>query len=185
MVYFHGLKVTTNHSFVKRKDAKIHRFLFLIKSDNLRKNPQDSVLERHLYAVSINRPCEVSFTNVLFIISSQKTTDFIPMFQVRRLTAPGYSHSVDMSPDCTMLTSVFSSVNSLPGCQVAWSSISTSTSSPFYSSTTSTTFSSSRCLQSPTRTTRWTGSAWAAMAGFSRWESNSTFGADTYAIFFL
>jgi len=56
---------------------------------------KDSVLERHLYAVSINRPCEV-----------------------RRLTAPGYSHSVDMSPDCTMLTSVFSSVNSLPGCQV-------------------------------------------------------------------
>ena len=160
MVYFHGLKVTTNHSFVKRKDAKIHRFLFLIKSDNLRKNPQDSVLERHLYAVSINRPCEVSFANVLFIISSQKTTDFIPMFQVRRLTAPGYSHSVDMSPDCTMLTSVFSSVNSLPGCQVAWCfslpPTSISTSSSFYSSTPTT---SSRCLQSPTRTTRWTGSA--------------------------
>lgn len=56
---------------------------------------QDSVLERHLYCVSIHRPGEV-----------------------RRLTAPGYSHSVDMSPDCLMLTTVFSSVNSLPGCQV-------------------------------------------------------------------
>ena len=59
-----------NHSFVKRNDAEIHRFLFLIKSDSLRKNPQDSVLERHLYAVSINRPCEVSFAIVLLSYSS-------------------------------------------------------------------------------------------------------------------
>ena len=56
---------------------------------------RDSCLERHLYCVSVNRPGEV-----------------------RRLTDPGYSHSVEMSPDCLMMSTVFSSVNSLPGCQV-------------------------------------------------------------------
>jgi len=56
---------------------------------------RDSCLEKHLYCVSINRPGEV-----------------------RRLTAPGYSHSVEMSSDCTMFSTVFSSVTTLPGCQV-------------------------------------------------------------------
>ena len=56
---------------------------------------RDSCLERHLYCVSTNRPGEV-----------------------RRLTAPGFSHSVEMGPDCLMMTTVFSSVNTLPGCQV-------------------------------------------------------------------
>ena len=56
---------------------------------------RDSCLERHLYCVSVSRPGEV-----------------------RRLTAPGFSHSVEMSSDCGMMTTVFSSVNSLPGCQV-------------------------------------------------------------------
>ena len=56
---------------------------------------RDSCLERHLYCVSVDRPGEV-----------------------RRLTAPGYSHSVEMGPDCLMITTVFSSVTSLPGCQV-------------------------------------------------------------------
>ena len=56
---------------------------------------RDSCLERHLYCVSVNTPGEV-----------------------RRLTAPGYSHSVEMSPDCLMMSTVFSSVTSLPGCQV-------------------------------------------------------------------
>ena len=53
---------------------------------------RDSVLEKHLYCVSINRAGEV-----------------------RRLTTPGYSHSVEMSADCSMMTTVFSSVTSLPG----------------------------------------------------------------------
>lgn len=55
----------------------------------------DTCLEPHLYVVSLRRPGEV-----------------------RRLTAPGFSHSVEIGPDCSILATVFSSVNSLPGCQV-------------------------------------------------------------------
>ncbi|XP_023345697.1 dipeptidyl peptidase 9 [Eurytemora carolleeae] len=54
-----------------------------------------SVLEPHLYAVSLRRPGEI-----------------------RKLTTSGFSHSVEMSADCKMMATVFSSVNNLPGCQV-------------------------------------------------------------------
>jgi len=55
----------------------------------------DTCLEPHLYVVSVRRPGEI-----------------------RRLTTPGFSHSVEMSESCEILATVFSSVNSLPGCQV-------------------------------------------------------------------
>jgi len=54
----------------------------------------DTVLEPHLYVVSLRRPGEV-----------------------RRLTNLGLSHSVEMNSSCSKLVSVFSSVISLPGCQ--------------------------------------------------------------------
>lgn len=54
----------------------------------------DCVLEPHLYVVSLRRPGEV-----------------------RRLTNLGLSHSVEMNSCCNKFVSVFSSVNSLPGCQ--------------------------------------------------------------------
>lgn len=55
----------------------------------------DTVLEPHLYVVSMRRPGEI-----------------------RRLTEPGFSHAVEMGQNCSILATVFSSVNSLPGCQV-------------------------------------------------------------------
>lgn len=55
----------------------------------------DTCLEPHLYVVSLRRPGEI-----------------------RRLTSPGFSHSVEISENCSILATVFSSVNSLPGCQV-------------------------------------------------------------------
>ena len=72
---------------------------------------RDSCLERHLYCVSVNRPGEVSAARCW-------PRQLSVAMQVRRLTAPGFSHTVEMSADCLMMSTVFSSVNSLPGCQV-------------------------------------------------------------------
>lgn len=55
---------------------------------------KDGCLERHLYVVSANSPGEV-----------------------RRLTEPGLSHSVELGPNCEVMATVFSSVKTLPGCQ--------------------------------------------------------------------
>uniref|UniRef100_A0A8D9DS68 Dipeptidyl peptidase 9 n=2 Tax=Cacopsylla melanoneura TaxID=428564 RepID=A0A8D9DS68_9HEMI len=56
---------------------------------------RESPLEKHLYVVSLNRPGEV-----------------------RLLTRPGYSYSVDLNRDCSMCVAVYSNIKILPECQV-------------------------------------------------------------------
>ena len=90
---------------------------------------KDTCLEKHLYVVSAERPGEV-----------------------RRLTEPGLSHNVELGPDCEVMATVFSSVKSLPGCQVIMMVVSLLNRrvvlfTTFY-----------RPLPSATPTTRWTAS---------------------------
>lgn len=56
---------------------------------------RESPLEKHLYVVSLQRPGEV-----------------------RLLTRPGYSYSVDLNKDCTMCVATYSNIEKLPACQV-------------------------------------------------------------------
>lgn len=57
---------------------------------------QEGPLEQHVYAVSLRRPLEI-----------------------RLLTRPGYSYnSVYFNKECTMLVTVYSSIKTLPTCQV-------------------------------------------------------------------
>lgn len=56
---------------------------------------KDTVLEKHLYVVSIQQPGNV-----------------------KRLTLPGFSHSTYMDSACSLFVSVFSSIEYLPACQV-------------------------------------------------------------------
>ncbi|XP_031832018.2 dipeptidyl peptidase 9 [Nomia melanderi] len=57
---------------------------------------RDGPLEQHVYAVSLNRPLEVKL-----------------------LTTPGYSYnSIYFNKECTMLVAVYSSIKTLPTCQV-------------------------------------------------------------------
>ncbi|XP_047119036.1 dipeptidyl peptidase 9 [Schistocerca piceifrons] len=56
---------------------------------------RESPLEKHLYVVSLRRPDEV-----------------------RLLTRPGYSYTVDFNKECTMLVAVYSNIQKLPACQV-------------------------------------------------------------------
>ncbi|CAD1477640.1 unnamed protein product [Heterotrigona itama] len=57
---------------------------------------REGPLEQHVYAVSLRRPLEV-----------------------RLLTRPGYSHnSIYFNKECTMLVTVYSSIKTLPTCQV-------------------------------------------------------------------
>ncbi|PSN50155.1 Dipeptidyl peptidase 8 [Blattella germanica] len=56
---------------------------------------RESPLEKHLYVVSLRRPGEV-----------------------RLLTRPGYSYSVDFNKECTMFVAVYSNIQKLPTCQV-------------------------------------------------------------------
>lgn len=56
---------------------------------------KDTPLEKHLYVVSLYQPGHI-----------------------RRLTTPNFSHSVTMSEDCSLFVTVFSSIESVPACQV-------------------------------------------------------------------
>lgn len=56
---------------------------------------RESPLEKHLYVVSLSRPGEV-----------------------RLLTHPGYSYTVDFNRDCSMCVAVYSNIKILPECQV-------------------------------------------------------------------
>lgn len=57
---------------------------------------KEGPLEQHVYAVSLHRPLEI-----------------------RLLTRPGYSYSnVYFNKECTMMVAVYSSIKSLPACQV-------------------------------------------------------------------
>ncbi|CAH0559459.1 unnamed protein product [Brassicogethes aeneus] len=56
---------------------------------------RETPLEKHLYVVSLRRPGEV-----------------------RLLTRPGYSYSVDFSKDCSLFVTVYSNIKNLPACQV-------------------------------------------------------------------
>ncbi|CAL7939267.1 unnamed protein product [Xylocopa violacea] len=57
---------------------------------------REGPLEQHVYAVSLRRPLEI-----------------------RLLTRPGYSHnSIYFNKECTMLVTVYSSIKTLPTCQV-------------------------------------------------------------------
>ncbi|XP_063221671.1 dipeptidyl peptidase 9 [Bacillus rossius redtenbacheri] len=56
---------------------------------------RESPLEKHLYVVSLRRPGEV-----------------------RLLTRPGYSYSVEFDKECTMFVAVYSNIQKLPACQV-------------------------------------------------------------------
>ncbi|XP_078040146.1 dipeptidyl peptidase 9 [Augochlora pura] len=57
---------------------------------------REGPLEQHVYAVSLNRPLEI-----------------------RLLTRPGYSYnSIYFNKECTMLVTVYSSIKTLPTCQV-------------------------------------------------------------------
>lgn len=56
---------------------------------------RESPLEKHLYVVSLRRPGEV-----------------------RLLTRPGYSYSIDFNTECTMFVAVYSNIQKLPTCQV-------------------------------------------------------------------
>ncbi|TRY69188.1 hypothetical protein TCAL_12071 [Tigriopus californicus] len=56
---------------------------------------KDTPLEKHLYVVSLYQPGHI-----------------------RRLTTPNFSHSVTMSGDCSLFVTVFSSIESVPACQV-------------------------------------------------------------------
>lgn len=60
---------------------------------------REGPLEQHVYAVSLRRPLEI-----------------------RLLTRPGYSHnSIYFNKECTMLVTVYSSIKTLPTCQVRFS----------------------------------------------------------------
>lgn len=64
----------------------------IVYFSGLREGP----LEQHVYAVSLRRPLEI-----------------------RLLTRPGYSYnSVYFNKQCTMLVAVYSSIKTLPTCQV-------------------------------------------------------------------
>ncbi|CAG9836464.1 unnamed protein product [Diabrotica balteata] len=56
---------------------------------------KETPLEKHLYVVSLRRPGEV-----------------------RLLTRPGFSHSVDFNKDCSMIVTVYSNIQKPPDCQV-------------------------------------------------------------------
>ncbi|KAK4882354.1 hypothetical protein RN001_005673 [Aquatica leii] len=56
---------------------------------------KETPLEKHLYVVSLQRPGEV-----------------------RLLTRPGYSYSIDFNEECTMIVAVYSNIQKLPACQV-------------------------------------------------------------------
>ena len=57
---------------------------------------REGPLEQHVYAVSLQRPLEM-----------------------RLLTRPGYSYNnVYFNKECTMMVAVYSSIKSLPACQV-------------------------------------------------------------------
>ncbi|XP_017770979.1 PREDICTED: dipeptidyl peptidase 9 [Nicrophorus vespilloides] len=56
---------------------------------------RESVLEKHLYVVSMRRPGEV-----------------------RLLTMPGFSYVVDFNKECTMMIAVYSNIEKIPACQV-------------------------------------------------------------------
>ncbi|KAG8256012.1 dipeptidylpeptidase [Homalodisca vitripennis] len=56
---------------------------------------RETPLEKHLYVVSLRRPGEV-----------------------RLLTRPGFSYSVDLNKECTMCVVVYSNIQKLPACQV-------------------------------------------------------------------
>jgi dipeptidyl-peptidase 9 len=56
---------------------------------------KETPLEKHLYVVSLRRPGEV-----------------------RLLTRPGFSYSVDFNKDCTMIVTVYSNIQKPPACQV-------------------------------------------------------------------
>lgn len=57
---------------------------------------REGPLEQHVYAVSLRRPLEI-----------------------RLLTRPGYSYnSIYFNKECTMLVTVYSSIKTLPTCQV-------------------------------------------------------------------
>lgn len=61
---------------------------------------REGPLEQHVYAVSLRRPLEI-----------------------RLLTRPGYSYnSIYFNKECTMLVTVYSSIKTLPTCQVRLSS---------------------------------------------------------------
>ncbi|XP_023019960.1 dipeptidyl peptidase 9 [Leptinotarsa decemlineata] len=56
---------------------------------------KETPLEKHLYVVSLRRPGEV-----------------------RLLTRPGYSYSVDFNKDCSLIVTVYSNIHKPPACQV-------------------------------------------------------------------
>lgn len=56
---------------------------------------KETPLEKHLYVVSLRRPGEL-----------------------RLLTRPGYSYSIDFNKECTMIVAVYSNIQKLPACQV-------------------------------------------------------------------
>lgn len=56
---------------------------------------RESPLEKHLHVVSLERPGEV-----------------------RLLTRPGFSYTVDLNKECTMCVAVYSNIQKLPACQV-------------------------------------------------------------------
>ncbi|XP_059490227.1 dipeptidyl peptidase 9-like [Neocloeon triangulifer] len=56
---------------------------------------RESPLEKHLYVVSLLRPGEI-----------------------RLLTRPGYSYSIEMNKECTLVVGVYSNIRQLPACQV-------------------------------------------------------------------
>ncbi|KAJ8913762.1 hypothetical protein NQ315_002442 [Exocentrus adspersus] len=56
---------------------------------------KETPLEKHLYVVSLRRPEEV-----------------------RLLTRPGYSYSVEFNKDCSMIVTVYSNIQKPPACQV-------------------------------------------------------------------
>ncbi|CAH1154679.1 unnamed protein product [Phaedon cochleariae] len=56
---------------------------------------KETPLEKHLYVVSLRRPGEV-----------------------RLLTRPGYSYSVDFNKECSLLVAVYSNIQKPPACQV-------------------------------------------------------------------
>ncbi|XP_040570209.1 dipeptidyl peptidase 9 [Lepeophtheirus salmonis] len=56
---------------------------------------KDTPLENHLYVVSLSQPGHI-----------------------RRLTTLGYSHNVYIREDCSLCVTLFSSIHSVPGCQI-------------------------------------------------------------------
>ncbi|RZF42855.1 hypothetical protein LSTR_LSTR003679 [Laodelphax striatellus] len=56
---------------------------------------RESPLEKHLYVVSLQRPGEI-----------------------RLLTRPGFSYSIDLNEECTICVATYSNIQKLPACQV-------------------------------------------------------------------